>query len=311
MGPDGSHLTPLTDNPGYDGFFSLSPDGEKIIYLSSSGKDPNTANLAIMNADGSNKVKLTDAGSFIFLGWSPDGQTIVYLQQTSENPEDDEIHVSDIDGKNHYQWSAITDEIKWEDEQHFIGYGWSGQSESPRWTLYRFSSSGTPPVEISSHSSPIVALYDHTYTVEGGSLLAWYGIDGNPAPLQSWDVRGDCKQRGDQYLQETSQAISPDGQYAFITVYCNDGYLQFYFANADGSEFKQLTDLSIETSINYRGVWSLDGKFVMIPITNKNGTTTDFYLFDIEAMLRDSSAQPLQLTTDGAAKDEIVWQPNP
>lgn len=308
---DGSHLTQLTDSSGFDGLFSLSPNGEKIIYLSSSDNDANMGSLAIMNADGSNKFKLTGPGSYIFLGWSPDGQKIVYQKQILETDglQDNEIHISDIDGGNHYQWTAIIDEIKWEDEQHFAGYGWSGQSEPPTWNLYRFSSNGTPSLEIASHSSRIVALYDHTHLVEGASLLAWYDMDGDLTPLHSWDVQGDCKQRGDPYIQETSQAISADGNHVFITVYCGDGYLQFYLTNADGSELKQLTDFSVETSINYKGVWSLDGKFVMIPITNKDGITTDFYRFDIEEMLRDPSKQPVQVTTDGVTKYDIVWQP--
>jgi Tol biopolymer transport system component len=311
MDPDGSHLIQMTDNPGYDGFFSLSPNGERIIYLSSVDNDSNTASLVIMNVDGSNKLLLTKPGSYIFLGWSPNGQKIVYQKQILETagPQDNEIHVSDIDGGNHYQWTAIIDEIKWEDEQHFLGYGWSGQSEPPAWDLYRFSSNGVPPLEIASHNSRIVALYEHTYVAEGASMLDWYGMDGNSTPLHSWDVEGDCKQRGDQYIQETSQTTSPDGKRVFITVYCNEGYLQFYFANAEGSELKQITDLSIETPINNRGVWSLDGRLVIMSITNQDGITTDLYLFDVEAMLRDPSTQPIQLTADGAAKYDIVWQP--
>jgi Tol biopolymer transport system component len=311
MNSDGSHLTQLTDNPGYDGFFSLSPNGERIIYSSSSSNDSNLASLVIMNADGSNKTKLTDPGSYIFLGWSPDGEKITYLEQVSELPQDDKIHVSDIDGRNHYEWAAIIDEIQWEDEQYFVGYGWSGVSEPPTWDLYRFSSDGTPPVKITTHSSRIIALYDHMHIVEGSMLLAWYASDGNPAPVKSWDVKGECKQRGDPFLQETGPAISPDGKRVFITVYCNDGYVQFYFADADGSELKLLTDFSVETSIVSSGTWSPDGNYVMIPITRKDGTKTDFYLLDIEKMIRDPSTQPIQITTDGNEKYDIVWQPHP
>lgn len=306
---DGSHLTQLTDNPGYDGSFSLSPNGEKIIYLSSLNNDANIANLMIMNADGANKIKLTDPGSYIFRGWSPNGEKIAYLEQVSERPQDDKIHVSTIEGNSHYQWTAIIDEIHWEDEGHFVGHGWSGQSEPPTWNIYRFSTDGTPPMKIASHSSPIVALNDHTYVIEGSTSLDWYGVYVNSTPMKSWDIRGTCKQGGDLFLQETSNTISPDGKRVFITAYCHEGYLQFYLANADGSELKKLTDFSVETHVNERGTWSPDGKYILTPITNKDGVTADFYLFDIEKMVQAPSIQPIQITTDGNTKYGIAWQP--
>jgi TolB protein len=313
MNPDGGDLTQLTDNPGYDGYFSWSPDGKKIIYSASSGSDANISQFIIMNADGTNKVTLTDPGSYIFRGWSSNGHKIVYLKQNLEtnNPQDNEIHVMNIDGTNHYQWRAIIDEIKWTDDQHFIGHGWSGQVESPTWKISRFDANGSDPVELATTAGRVVALFNQTYLVEDIRTLNWYSSDGTKAPLKSWDYSTHCQKGGDRFMQDTSHTISPDGTHAFVPVYCFDNSLWFYYESADGSEFKQLTDFHAETSSMLERAWSPDGKYVIMTIANKDNDKTDLYLFDIEKMLKDITTQPIRLTTDETVKFEAIWQPMP
>jgi Tol biopolymer transport system component len=313
MDPDSSNLTQLTDNPGYDGFFSWSPDGTKIAYLSSAGNDSNVSQLVIMNADGSNKTILTELGSYIFLGWSPSGQKIAYQKQFLETngPQANEVHVVDIDGTNHYQWPAIIDAIKWTDEEHFVGYGWSGKSEPPSWILYRFSTNTNPAFEIASYSSPIVVFFENTYVVESGTILAWYSMDGNPTPVRSFRFNTQCSQPGDPYLQETGHYVSPDRAHAFVIVHCPEGPVWFYYENADGSEFKRLTDFAGELAYVGNQIWSPDEKYIIISITNQGNSKTDLYLFDIEKMLEDPSTEPIRLTTNDAMDYEAVWQPVP
>jgi Tol biopolymer transport system component len=314
MDPDGSNLRQLTDNPGYDGYFSWSPDGQKIIYLTSSGNDPNTNSyqLIVMNADGSNKTALTEEpGSYIFLGWSLSGQKIVYQKQNSENIQNNEIHVIDINRTNHYQWRAIIDEIKWTDEGHFIGHGWSGISEPPSWKIYKFDANGSDPIEIAIYPSRIVALFNQTYLVEGIRTLAWYSPDATTSPLKSWDFGTHCTKQGDLFLQETGHTISPDKTRAFVNVHCFDDVTWFYLENTDGSQFVQLTDFSVIGPVIESANWSPDSKYVTMTIASRDGGTADIYLFDIQKMLNDPSTQPVQLTTDGAMKYGAVWQPNP
>ena len=313
MNPDGSDVVQLTDNPGYDGLFTWSPNGQKIAYLSSSGNDSNFAKLMVMDADGSSKISLTEPGSYIFLGWSPNGQKIVYQKQyLEEGVQDNELHVLNMDGTDHHEWNIIIDKIKWTDEQHFLGYGWNGDQENSDWLLSQFNVNGEPSLELASHSSPIVALFDKTYVVEGTSALEWYSTEGNQTLLQSYDVRKICGQSGDWFLQETSHHISPRESLAFVSGYCLSGITYFHLENADGSIIQELTNLSIrELSQMIDVSWSPDGNYVTATIANRNGGTADIYLFDIPKMLNDPSIQPIQLTTDGAMKYSIAWQPNP
>jgi Tol biopolymer transport system component len=316
MNPDGSNLQQLTTNPGFDGFANWSPDGQKIVYISSTIGDPNiSSRLFVMNADGTNKVALTDLESYIFLGWSPNGQKIVYLRQDTKtnNPQDDEIHVVDIDGTNDHQWRAIIDEIKWIDAEHFVGHGWSGASEPPSWRVYKFDANGGDPVEIAITPSRVVALFDQTYLVEDVRTFAWYSIDGNTTPLNRQDFSAHCNKNSDRFLQDTGHTISPDEMRAFVTIYCSEGTTWFYLENSDGSQFVQLTDFSIinpEQTIG-SATWSPDGNYVTVTIASRNGDTADIYLFDIQKMLSDPSTDPIPLTTDGAIKYVANWRPNP
>lgn len=93
---DGTDLVNLTNSPGYDAEGAFSPDGRQIVFCSLRGafprenlspeqraryeKDPSWfGDIYIMNADGSNVRRLTDApgydgGPF----FSPDGQRIIW-----------------------------------------------------------------------------------------------------------------------------------------------------------------------------------------------------------------------------------------
>ena len=80
----------LTDNPASDTAPCWSPDGSRIIFISSrDGKDPeinypyaypgNNNNIYVMNADGLDEIRLTDDPYYHTRAiWSPDGAQIVF-----------------------------------------------------------------------------------------------------------------------------------------------------------------------------------------------------------------------------------------
>ncbi len=114
---DGSNPTQLTDAPGYDAEASYSPDGERIVFCSLRDAYPKSqlapkelkqlevdpayfGEIYIMNADGSNQTRLTDApgydgGPF----FTPDGQHIVWRHFTPDGSQAD-IYTMQIDGSN-------------------------------------------------------------------------------------------------------------------------------------------------------------------------------------------------------------------
>ncbi|MXY28991.1 M28 family peptidase [Candidatus Poribacteria bacterium] len=114
---DGSNLKQLTNAPGYDAEASYAPDGERIVFCSLRDAYPKSqlspkelkqlevdpayfGEIYIMNADGSNQTRLTDApgydgGPF----FTPDGQHIVWRHFTPDGSQAD-IYTMRIDGSN-------------------------------------------------------------------------------------------------------------------------------------------------------------------------------------------------------------------
>lgn len=73
---DGSGLTPLTKNPGYDAEGTISADGKKVVFTSMRSGD---LDIYTMNTDGTGAKRLTSEKGYDggpFFSW--DGKTIVY-----------------------------------------------------------------------------------------------------------------------------------------------------------------------------------------------------------------------------------------
>ena len=105
MDADGANRTNITQNPRASNRTpSWSPDGSKIAYAAARNidrVDPWNANLDIfvMNADGTNPVRLTEDGRANWLpSWSPDGKRIVFDRTMLNDPIYADIYVINADG---------------------------------------------------------------------------------------------------------------------------------------------------------------------------------------------------------------------
>ena len=96
MNPDGSDVRQLTDEPGYDGGPFFSPDGSKIVYrarypeseeeladyqalLADNLVRPGVLDIYVMDADGSNRRRLTDNGAANFAPFfHPRGEKVIF-----------------------------------------------------------------------------------------------------------------------------------------------------------------------------------------------------------------------------------------
>ena len=92
MDADGKNPIRLT-NTAKDDYPSWSPDGTKIAF-SSNPDGKMGRHIAVMDADGRNRVNLEDHHA-TEPSWSPDGQEIVFVSRRDGNPE---IHVMGADG---------------------------------------------------------------------------------------------------------------------------------------------------------------------------------------------------------------------
>ena len=108
--PDGSGLKRLTDTPGYNAEGSYSPDGKQIVFCSNrSGAD--NLELYIMDADGKNVRKLTNAPKCYNGGpfFSPDGKRVIFRSDRKKK-DHLQLYVINADGTGE---RALTDDLNW------------------------------------------------------------------------------------------------------------------------------------------------------------------------------------------------------
>jgi Tol biopolymer transport system component len=106
MDPDGTHVIRLTDGIGYDGGPWFSPDGKKIVWRAWYPQTPEEMDqwrncmekdyilpfpldIWVMDAEGSNKTRLTDNGATNWApSWHPDGRRIIFSSNMDDWRED-------------------------------------------------------------------------------------------------------------------------------------------------------------------------------------------------------------------------------
>ena len=165
---DGSEEMRLTHSAGTDIRPTWGPKGEKVVFTSDRDFEMARRNsesleeIYIMNADGTNQVRLTDnefedADPHI----SPDGKKIVF---TSDRDGNDEIYVMDIDGSNVVRLT----------NSDFV-------EEFPRWSpdgtriLFDSTSAGNADIHVmNADGSGVTALTDGPL----GELMADWSPDG-------------------------------------------------------------------------------------------------------------------------------------
>src|SRR5690606_7119170 len=119
MDADGSNVKRLTHELGYDGGAFFSPDGTKIVYRAYHPTDsaeiadylslleqglirPGKLDIYVMDADGSNKRRITNNGAANFAPyWHPDGRRIIFSSNLGDpTGRNFDLYLIDIDGKN-------------------------------------------------------------------------------------------------------------------------------------------------------------------------------------------------------------------
>jgi len=116
---DGSDVLRLTDEIGYDGGPFYSPDGTKIVYRARHPSDPaeiedykallagglirpSKLEIFVMDADGSNKIQITDLGVAAFGPFfHPSGEKIIFSSNYGDpQGREFDLWMVDLDGNN-------------------------------------------------------------------------------------------------------------------------------------------------------------------------------------------------------------------
>jgi len=128
MDADGSNVVRLTDREGYDGGAFYSPDGSQIVWrahypdtdesladyrglLAEGLIRPSVLDLWVMDADGSNKRKLTDNGAANFGPyWHPSGEQIIFSSNMGDpSGREFDLYLVNLDGSGTEQVTFTPD----------------------------------------------------------------------------------------------------------------------------------------------------------------------------------------------------------
>jgi len=243
MNADRTALTDLTNHPAGDRWPAWSPDGRQIAFCSDrDGQD----GMYVMNADGSNPHRLTDAiktcGNPHVTGlyWSPDNKWIATSYSPNGTSPDTplDVYLIKTDGS---QVINLTNHpaMDW-------GLSWSPDSQRGSFNSDRDGNLETYVVNIDG--TGLTRLTNNlardsagSWSADGKRLLFISDRDGN---LQIYAMNPDGS--GQINLTKTSanegQAVwLPNGkEIAFISD--RDGQWKLYKMNADGSEQVRVTD---------------------------------------------------------------------
>lgn len=141
--PDGTKMKRLTKTKGYDAEGSYSPDGKHIVFCSNRSGE-NNLELYIMQADGSNVRKLTNAPGCYNGGpfFSPDGKKVIFRSDRKKK-DHLQLYVINVDGTGE---KALTDNLNWvywapywyRDGKHIVytAADHSDPSKRPNYDLY-------------------------------------------------------------------------------------------------------------------------------------------------------------------------------
>lgn len=95
----------------------------------------------------------------------------------------------------------------------------------------------------------------------------------------------------------------------FISAYCSNNNLWFYWTNSDGTDIRELpvsVEYAANSSIN-DVTWSPDNRFVAVSLVSLY--TTDLYIFDVSEALKDPSINPLQIKLGELSSNyNISWR---
>ena len=301
MNADGSGLKPITSDPKrtfYD--VTWSPDGHKfaatcaLVEISKqAGVSYSSANVCIVNADGSGVVpvtRLTNNQTVIEnIVWSPDGRKIAFLSNRLLDGSEDEkplnllsrnIWIMDPDGSHAMPLTQFT-----EDHLRITSLAWSPDSHKLAYISNR-------------------ALDGSLSVARGRNLWLMHADGSGSSPLTRFH-QADC--RGFSW--------SPDGsRLAFASNVPLDGSdhdgapSNIWVMKSDGSAAVPLTSATTLTSRSDWPVWSPDGSLIAFSsctyISNlKPSSECNLWIMKADG----SGAKPL--TSDGKTGEAFLWRP--
>jgi Tol biopolymer transport system component len=251
IAPDGTGRTRLTNSPTVaEENAEYSPDGSRIAFTNygHSGTE-----IHIMDADGSNVVKLTKGPLFkAFARWSPDGTKLLY-QGSTDLETDAIIFTINADGTGKARLTPpgrINTHAEWSPDGTKIAYSHSTHGSSD---IYFMNSDGTGKTQLTDSKT---FEFGTTWSPDGSEIVfSRYRLKLEDYDLLAVDLQGVEREiAGTEDLNEQFPRYSPDGtMLSFLS--CQGTTCSIEVMNADGSDRRTIVDNGVEGPIP---VWSPD-----------------------------------------------------
>jgi Tol biopolymer transport system component len=297
----------LTDYKHYIYSAAWSPDGGKIVYnVEYASIDDSNDEIFVMDADGKNKLRLTDNVAWDTQPrWSPDGTKIAFLSTRDHSTKElsnYEIYVMDADGKNVKRLTdndAYDADVSWSPDQTQMIFT---SERDGNQEIYRMNTDGTqverltnePDIDEQPFWSPDGTLIVFSSKRNGDNQL--YLMNGTGE-----EVRPLYLQRG---MIQDRPRWSPDGSKIVFTAYEAGVDPEItgdvYVVDVKTGEAIQLTDNDV-----YEGKpqWSPSGS--QISFTSDRNSNWEIYVVNWDG------TNPRRMTETDGYSDHGRWQPMP
>ena len=252
-------LSQLTRGYNYNEFPRWSPDGSQIVYLSA--QEDLIPSVWVMNADGSNKRRLTTKFHCRFPSWAPDGRRILFTANASDPNELDVCEIAATGGeiKTLFKRGGIESDPTWSPDGKAILFSAESQDgqfgPSDRNTeIFEFNVSTHQFKSLTSHPSkdygPVCS--------PDGTKIAFISHRNRTTEEEYREKQAaiaEQVQKGD--MRAVNEAIRD------LHALESDG--DVYVMNRDGSGVKQLSD---DSKADQSVSWSPCGQYLVYTSTS-------------------------------------------